>query len=301
MADGETCASDAPRALGDPRLVSSTAPGPAPDPGESVRRWPVTAIVAVVASSSLALVMMVLNIVGIQLGEGAYDADTGGSVAEWFGALATLVTIPLAVFLGLRQLRSTTEALELGRRQLAIDEIERAGRRGVEQALLRDAVRLAVRVDNVVDGRDLATDAELAAVERWRDEYRQRGWVPDESVRAWQQGSLRRTNAEQLAGERSPILPKPWFLAVECRNTAGMTVFLQRWTVQVDGVTTTVDLPVELRHGERHWRRLGADVGLATAYPKPAEADARAREVTVVADGRDAAGRPFRISYPRWE
>jgi hypothetical protein len=293
MAEGETVTSDAPRALDDPR-------GDAP-PVARRRRWPVSAILTVAASSSLALAMVVLNLTGVQLGDGSYDADAGGSVAEWFGALATLVTIPLAVVLGVRQLQSSTEALELGRRQLAIDEIERAGRRGVEQALLRDAVRLAVRVDNVVDARDLATDAELAAVERWRDEYRQRGWVADAGGAGWRQGSLHRTNTEQLAGERSPLLPKPWFLAVECRNMAATTMFLQRWIVRVNGEAVTLDAPVELRQDDRHRRRLGTDVGLAAAYAKLAEADARARDVAVVVEGRDAADRPFRISYPRWE
>jgi hypothetical protein len=295
MADRETGAADAPRAGDDAR------PPGAPGTPAGRRRWPVSATCCVVVSSSLAVVLLLLNLFGIQVGHGEYDADIGGSVAEWFGAVATLVTIPVAVFVGVRQLQSSGEALDLGRRQLAIDEIERAGRRGVEQALLRDAVRLKVTVDNVVDSPDLATDAELAAVDRWRDECRQRGWTPDPSGSAWDQGALRRTNAEQLASERSPLLRKPWFLALECRNAAAMTVLLLRWTVRVGEGSTTFDTRVELRDGERHRLRLGTDAGVAPALAKAADAEALARAVSVTVDACDAADRPFRIAYPRWE
>lgn len=276
--------------------------GPDRGPARRDRAWPLSAVIGVAVTSSLALALLVLNLLGIQVTGGSYDAATGGSVAEWFGALATLVAVPVAVFVGVRQLRSASEQIELGRRQLALEEVERAGRRGAEQAILRDAVRLRVYVTNAADAPDLATGPELESVARWRDEYRQRGWVPDDDGTGWAQGAVHRSNADLLDAEPSPLVPKPWFLAAECRNAAAVTVVLTGWTVRAaGGGSATVTARDEVRHGEVVRRRIGPEAGLATAYAKLADAEADAAGLDLAVTGRDAAGRPLELSYPRWE
>jgi hypothetical protein len=273
-------------------------------PARRERKWPLSAIVGVAVASSLALVLLVMNLLGIQVADATYDANVGGSLAEWFGALSTLVTVPVAVFVGVRQLRSSGEQIELGRRQLALEEIERAGRRGAEQAIMRDAVRLRVLVLNAADAADLATAAELQAISRWRDEYRQRGWVPDDDGAGWTQGTLHRSNADLLDAEPSPLVPKPWFLAAECRNTGAVTVVLTEWTVRAPGGSSA---PVgtgsrdELRHGEQVRRRIGPEAGLVAAYAKLADAEADAAGIHLAVNGWDAADRRLELSHPRWE
>lgn len=281
--------------------------GPDRGPARRESKWPLSAIVGVAVASSLALVLLMMNLLGIQVASATYDANVGGSVAEWFGALSTLVTVPVAVFVGVRQLRSLGEQVELGRRQLALEEIERAGRRGAEQAILRDAVRLRVLVLNAADAPDLATAAELQAVARWRDEYRQRGWVPDADGAGWTQGALHRTNAELLDAEPSPLVPKPWFLVAECRNTGAVTVVLTDWTVRVPGGDPAPVGPAgsgardELRHGEQVRRRIGPEAGLGAAYAKLADAEAAAAGIHLAVSGWDAADRRLELSHPRWQ
>lgn len=265
-------------------------------------RWPLSAICIVTVSSVVTVVLLIMNVFGVQIWDGSgYDADIGGSVAEWFGAVATLVAIPAAVLFGVRQLQAASEAIELGRRQLATTEIERIERRDAEQALLRDAVRVRARALNLLDVPELATEDERAAVERLREEYRQRGWVADAGGASWERGSVRRTNAEQLAAEPSPLLPKPWFVALECWNTGAVTVTVQRWTVLVDGTTATVDVEAELRQGDNLRRRLGPEIDVPPAYAQPGDADQRLAAITLIVDGIDAAARPFRIIQSRRE
>jgi hypothetical protein len=266
----------------------------APDVDRSTG-WPPSAICAVAILGAVTALLLFINLVGIRIGASSYDAEAGGSMAEWFEAIATLVAVPVAVLVGVRQLRTTSEGLELGRRRFVAEEIERAERQRAEQALLRDAVRLRVDVANIVDLIDLATDAERTAVDQWRTEYRYRGWELDPSASTWSQGSVRRSNAEQLAAEPSPLVPKPWFVAVECTNTGPVGVTLLHWAVQVDHTSTVIDSRAELRPGESVRRRLGVEAGLAPAYSKPADVESGARRVTVSVDGRDAADRPFRI------
>jgi hypothetical protein len=265
-------------------------------------RWPLSAICIVTVSSVATVVLLIMNLFGLQIWDGRdYNASVGGSVAEWFGAVSTLVAIPAAVLFGVRQLQAASAAIELSRRQLATAEIERIERRDAEQARLRDAVRVRARVLNLLDVPDLATEEELTAIERLREEYRQRGWVADASGASWQRGQVRRTNAEQLTVEPSPLLPRPWFLAVECWNTGAVTVTLQRWVVLVEGTAATVEPHAELRQGDSLRRRLGAEVGLDAAYGQQSQAGQRLAAITVVADGVDATDHPFRIIDSRRE
>jgi hypothetical protein len=246
----------------------------------------------------LVLVLLVLNMFGIKLIGRGYDANVGGSAADWFGALATLVALPAAVLFSVRQLQSSTEAIELERRKWDEDQAERAERRSAELAALRSAVEVKVEVANVVDTPELATPVELAAVERWRHEYGQRGWVIDPAGSSWQQGTVRRSNAELLTAESSPLVPQPWFVAMTCRNGGANALSVGHWSALVDNVTTTIDSPAELGPGESLRHRLGTEVGLAEAYVSREEADQHAAGVTVIVDGHDGVGREVRIVHP---
>lgn len=244
----------------------------------------------------LALVLLAINLMGIRLTGAGYDAETGGSVADWFAAISTLVAVPAAVLVGVRQLQSATEALELGRRQLAAEETERAERRGAERARLTDALRLDVQVVTMVDEADMATGDERAAVEGWRAEYRQRGWVPVDGGRAWKRGGARRTHAEQLAIEPSPLLPSPWLVVAECRNEGTDTVAIDRWTVVVGGAPEDVPGPATVGPGQRARHRLGRDAGLEPAYASSSAAEAAAASVTLLLDG-SVAGHDIRLQH----
>jgi hypothetical protein len=262
-------------------------------------RWPVAAICCVTVLTVLVLLLLLMNVLGLQLGrDGGYDAEAGGSVAEWFGAIATLVALPAAVLFGVRQLQSTSEAIQLGQRQLEADQAERAERKGAELAALHAALRVQVDVGNVVDSAELATEAELAAVERWRQEYGQRGWVLDASASTWEQGSVRRSNADLLTAEPSPLVHEPWFVELACRNTGTAPLVVQGWTVLVDGAATAIESGAELGSGDCLRRRLGTDVGLVPAYASRSAAEAAAADVTVVVEGRDSASRRLRIIHP---
>jgi hypothetical protein len=264
-------------------------------------RWPVSAVCCVAVLSVLALLLLLMNVLGLRLfgGDGHYDPDTGGSVAEWFGSIATLVALPAAVLFGVRQLQSSGDAILLGQRQLEADQAERAERRAIELATLRSALQVTVAGTNVVDAPDLATDAEATAVGAWRQEYHQRGWVvADAEAGTWQRAAVVRTNAEQLAAEPSPLLPSPWFVAVTCRNAGGVPLTVRRWTIVVDGAAITVESPTELAPGARVRRRLGLDVGLPVAFARRADAEAAAGRVMVLLDGSDTADRSVRIVHP---
>jgi hypothetical protein len=258
-------------------------------------RWPVSATCTVAVLSVLVLLLVVMNVLGLHLlgDDGRYDPDTGGSVAEWFGALATLVALPAAVLFGVRQLQSSGDAILLGQRQLEAHEAERDERRQVELAALRGAVRVTVEVANVVDAAELATDAEAASVEAWRREYHQRGWVADAAGTAWQREAILRSNAEQLLAEPSPLLAEPWFVAVTCRNAGAGPLRVVRWSVVADGATTALDPPAELARGGQVRRRLGP-----ATYAARDDAEDTAGRVVVLLDAADAARRTVRIIHP---
>jgi hypothetical protein len=270
---------------------------------EPDRHWPVSAICWVAVLSVLVLLLLLVNVLGLRFGRnGHYDPQAGGSVAEWLGTIGTLIALPAAVLFGVRQLQSTNEALQLGRHQMEADRAERAERRAAELAALRSALRLQVEVTNIVDSADLAAEAELAAVERWRHEYGQRGWIADAGATTWQQGSVRRSNVELLTAEASPLVPQPWFVAATCRNTGSTPLFVHGWKIEVDGTTTrtttTFESPAELGPAAALRRRLGAEAGLSIAYADRADAEAAAASIVVVVEGRDAADRPVRIVHP---
>ena len=260
-------------------------------------RWPVSAVCAVAVLVVLVLLLLIVNVLGLRLFDhGHYDPDTGGSVAEWFGALATLVALPAAVLFGVRQLQSSGDAILLGQRQLEADQAEREERRTVELARLRSAVDVAVVVANVVDDAGLATSSEAAAVAAWRDEYRQRGWSVTADG-AWEQGAARRTAAELLTAEPGPLLPAPWFVAVRARNTGADPIGVQRWSVIVDGTTAAV-AAAALDPGGQVERRLGAPAGLPTSYADRSEAQAAAHRVVQLLDVSDTTGRTVRVVHP---
>jgi hypothetical protein len=263
--------------------------------------WPLSAICAVAMLVVVAALLILMNLLGIRLGRD-YDPATGGTMAEWFEALATLIAVPLAVLVGVRQLQSTSEQIELGRQQLLSYEQERIERVRAEHVRLVESLQLRTYVANVLDRPDLATPAERADAERLRAEYRVRGWVPDSGGSngtgngCWDRQGERRTNAELLQLEPSPLLPKPWFAAVECTNGGTATVTLRRWAMVLDGTSTSVESQTELRPGARAHRRLGSDAGFKAAYAKPGEVDTRLHALWVQVDGTDATDRQFQIT-----
>ena len=276
--------------------------GPADSVDVGARRWPVSAVCSVAFLAVLVLVLAAMNVLGVQVfGDDGYDADVGGTAAEWFGAIATLVALPAAVLFGVRQLQSSGEVIELERRKWDAERAERADRERAELAAVRSAVQLRVEVVNVLDAGDMATAAEQAAMEQWRQEYRQRGWVPDAATSTWQQGAVSRSNTELLSAEASPLLPRPWFVVATCRNTGPGALDVDQWTAQVDGVATTIAAPTALGSDGLLRRRLGAEVGMSEAYATHSAAEAAAVHVAVVVHGRDGTGRPVRIVQPARE
>lgn len=257
--------------------------------------WPVSAVCAVAVLCVVASLLLLMNLFGVRL-SGSYDPAIGGSMAEWFEALATLIAVPLAVLVGVRQLQSTSEQIELGRRQLLAAEQERIERSRAEHIRLMEAVDLRTCVANVLDRPDLASQAERSDAERLRAEFRVRGWVPDTGNGAWERQGERRTNAELLTTEPSSILPRPWFAALECTNRGAATVTLRRWTIVLDGSSTDVESQTELRPGASARRRLGPDAGLKAAYPKSGDVESRLGELWAQVDATDATDRQFHIT-----
>jgi hypothetical protein len=259
--------------------------------------WPASAIVAVALCLVVIALLAILNLVGIQIGAGDYRADVGGTAADWFSGVATLVALPAAVVVGLRQVRAQTDAIEFERRRVADSRAE-------AERLVTDAVELDVRVANLIDEPGLATDEEREAAARWRDEVRQRGWVhvgrggvPGTDREQWRRDGRTLTNAELLAAERSPLLPQPFTLVAHCRNGSGSTVVVERWTVRLDGRQEVVDCPQAIRRGDAVERRLDvAGVGPGR-YATTNLAARAAAEAMVIVEGADVLGRALRIEH----
>jgi hypothetical protein len=249
--------------------------------------------------SVLVTLLAFMNLVGLQVGEdGHYNPTAGGNVADWLGAIGTLIALPAALMFGVRQLRAEAHSIQLTRQQLEHDLAEQEERRNVALARLRSSLRLRVDTTNIVDAGDLATPDERTAAARWCDEYTQRGWVADTATSIWRQGAQERSNAELLTAEASPLVPEPWFVAVDCHNASAGTVVIQHWTVLNNGQTTDIAEPAELAPGERLRRRLGPDTGLAPTYPTASQATSDAATTTVIVEATDTAGRRVRIVHP---
>lgn len=260
--------------------------------------WPASAVAIVAIAVSVCALLLVLNVLGVQIGGGGYDADIGGSVAEWFGAIATLVALPAAVFLGLRQLKSAADQLDLARREFAAADEERKERVAAERKLLAQAIRVEVGVANVIDAPDQATPAERAAADRWRDEVHQRGWKMDEAEAVWRKGAARRTSVELLATEETPLLEAPWFVTAQWVNTGPLAVVIDAWAIEANGLSRRSSEPVQLIAGSRQIERLGgADQGAACLRTLEA-AHALASTVAVSMRGRDVLGREFDLHHP---
>jgi hypothetical protein len=261
--------------------------------------WPASAVGAVAVLSVLVTLLAFMNLVGLQIGEdGHYNPTAGGNVADWLGAIGTLIALPAALMFGVRQLRAEAHSIQLTRQQLEHDLAEQEERRNVALARLRSSLRLRVDATNIVDAGDLATADERTAAARWCDEYTQRGWVVDPATSTWRQGAQQRSNAELLTAEASPLVPEPWFVALDCHNAGDGTIVVQRWTVLNNGLTTDVDGPAELGPGEHLRRRLGSDVGLSPTYPTTSQATSHAAATTVIVEAIDTAGRRVRIVHP---
>jgi hypothetical protein len=266
--------------------------------GAGRRSWPPSAVAVVAVVVCACVLLLALNVLGVQIGRGGYNADVGGSVAEWFGAIATLVAIPAAVFLGLRQLSSATEQLELARREFMAADEERRERIAAEQALLAQAIRVDVTITNVVDAPDHATSEERAAADRWREEVHQRGWQRDDTGTAWRKGSFRRTSVELLAAEETPLLQAPWLVTAEWVNTGSIPVVIEAWAIEADGLFRRSSEPVQLASGRGQTERLGAAGQGAASLRTLEDARALASTVSVSMRGRDLLGREFDLHRP---
>lgn len=264
-------------------------------------RWPASAICAVAVCTVLVLLLLVLNVLGIQLGRGRYDPDVGGTVADWFAGLATLVALPTAVLVGLRQVRAQADATALERERAAAEAEAERQRRADRDAMVADALELRLEVANVVDNPELATDEERASVTRWCDEVRQRGWVPlgagEGSITGWTRDGRSASTADLLVTERTSLLPDPFALAVTCRNATGTTVVVERWTIDLDGRRDLVDAPEAVRRDEHLVRRLTDDDRVPIGFTTPERAAAAAATATVVMQARDVLGRSLRAEH----
>jgi hypothetical protein len=266
--------------------------------GAGRRSWPPSAVAVVAIVVCACALLLALNVLGVQIGRGAYDADVGSSVAEWFGAIATLVAIPAAVFLGVRQLGSAAEQLELVRREFTASDEERRERVAAERALLAQAIRVDVTITNVVDAPDHATSDERAAADRWREEVNQRGWQRDDTDAAWRRGASRRTSVELLATEETPLLDAPWLVTAEWVNTGSITVVIEAWAIEADGLSRTSSEPVQLASGRGQVERLAATDRGSARLRTLADAHALASTVSVSMRGRDVLGREFDLHRP---
>jgi hypothetical protein len=255
--------------------------------------------VAVALSLVLVVLLAILNLLGVQIGASGYQADVGGTAAEWFSGAATLVALPVAVVVGLRQVQAQSDATAFERQRAA-------GEHADAQRLVTDAVDLDVGVVNIIDEPELATEEESEAAARWRDEVRQRGWVSvgpaDASGAVWEQwrrDGRSLTNAELLAVERSPVLPRPFTLVARCRNGSGSTVVVERWTVRLGGLEAVDEHPQAIRRGDAVVRRLEIAGRGSGRYATASAAARAAAEARVVVEGADVLGRALRIEHPQ--
>jgi hypothetical protein len=233
--------------------------------GAGRQKWPASAVAVVAIVVCVCALLLLLNVLGVQIGTGTYDADVSGSVAEWFGALATLVALPAAVFLGLRQLSSAGAQLD---------------------------------VANVIDAADQATPAERAAADRWRDEVNQRGWQMEETDAVWRKGAVRRTSDELLAAEETPLLEAPWFVTAQWVNTGPLAVVIDAWAIEANGLSRRSSEPVHMTTGCRQVERLGGTDENSTRLRTLEAARALASTVTISMRGRDILGREFDLHRP---
>jgi hypothetical protein len=266
--------------------------------GADRRAWPPSAVAVVAIVVCACVLLLALNVLGVQIGGGRYNADVGGSVAEWFGAIATLVAIPAAVFLGLRQLRSATEQLELARREFRAADDERRERVAAERAQLAQAIRVDVSITNVVDAPDHATSDERAAADRWREEVHQRGWKRDETAAAWRKGVFQRTSVELLAAEETPLLEAPWLVTAGWVNTGSIPIVIEAWAIEANGLSRESSEPVQLASGRGQIERLGATDRGSARLRTLEDAHALASTVSVSMRGRDVLGREFDLHHP---
>jgi hypothetical protein len=262
--------------------------------------WPVSAVVAVAVCLVLVVLLAILNLLGVQVGTGRYRAEVGGTAADWFSGVATLVALPAAVIVGLRQVRAQTEATAFERQRAADERVQ-------AQRLVTDALDLDVDVVNLIDEPGLATEDESEAAARWRAEVRQRGWVSVGAADAagaawetWRRDGRSLSNAELLDAERSPVLPKPFTLVARCRNGSGSTVVVERLTVRLGPREAVDDQPPRaIRQGGELVRRLDFAGAGSGRYPTATAAARAAAGATVVIEGADVLGRPLRIEHPR--
>jgi hypothetical protein len=266
--------------------------------GAGRQKWPASAVAVVAIVVCVCALLLLLNVLGVQIGTGTYDADVSGSVAEWFGALATLVALPAAVFLGLRQLSSAGAQLDLARREFTAAEEERRERVAAERMLLAQAIRVGVDVANVIDAADQATPAERAAADRWRDEVNQRGWQMEETDAVWRKGAVRRTSDELLAAEETPLLEAPWFVTAQWVNTGPLAVVIDAWAIEANGLSRRSSEPVHMTTGCRQVERLGGTDENSTRLRTLEAARALASTVTISMRGRDILGREFDLHRP---
>ena len=101
--------------------------------------WPASAIVTVALCLILIVLLAVLNLLGVQVGAGGYRAEVGGTAADWFNGVATLVALPAAFVVGLRQVRAQTDATAFERQRAT-------GDRADAERLVTDAVVLDARI-----------------------------------------------------------------------------------------------------------------------------------------------------------
>lgn len=233
--------------------------------------WPATAVVLVSVLGIAAALLLFINLAGIRLRPaGRYNSDVGGSVAEWFGALATLVALPVAVVLGLRQLNQRTE--------------ERAEDRSARHFAAETLTSVRLAVVSLPSVPELCTVAEGTALGEWRNELIRRGWAAELDGR-WRRG-LSRSTVEELLAESSPLLPRPWALIVECVNANSTPIEILGFTVEGTSVAWSAPTGVVLGAGETTTDRLRTVNGDPASFATREAAIAAARDAVARLDAR---------------
>lgn len=240
--------------------------------------WPLSAMIIVCLLTFAVAMLVLLNIVGVQLGGGGYDEKVGGTVADWGAVLVPLVGIPFAFWLGLRQ-------FDLENKKAHREDREDHHQQVIRTAEFLRSVQLDAAVRNIVDFPDLATETERRDIAAWTNEMRQRGWVKDETPQQWRNsGSISSTDTLLLHDEVNHLLLRPWIATVLCTNTSTSSMMVSSLQVtRQDGSIEALPLDdLRLSPGQTNTRRVPCPNPTLIAFPSPGDAAVSIVSITAV-------------------
>jgi hypothetical protein len=202
--------------------------------------WPLGAIALSSVLAAVILVLAALNIMGLRIGSGTYNAQAEGSLSDWVAVVAAFAGVPVAVWISGRQLRVAIEQLALQREQWADHHAEQSKAHEAEVARLREAVVLTAKVSNVIDDERFADASELEPVKAWRVEMRQRQWRDSATNNVWTRGTDTCSTAELLRRENSPMMRLPWIVLITAHNISDDPVTIRDLDIELLGVSAHV-------------------------------------------------------------